>query len=324
MSRKPRFAVLALATSVTAGLLAVPGAAFAADPATALTAAEMAAALGEVATASTAATEDGWQAAETISGFLSGSAEFVVDPAGGIAHARFRVAGGPLGDDYVVDHQGTYEYLTDSASRAAVRVMNRPSVRYVFRPSKTLSMPAYVADSGATPAAVLTDDSKHAGTRTVHDDGSADYKFTGSDGAAYTMAVTAGGVLSGANGVADGLTVAIAYTYGAQHPVLPDASVTVSAAELKKALAYRYLAEDVKAAATKGAAAARKAAHGRTVKVAALRKAVRKAATRTNSVILVVTDIAGGVQVSATNPWTRQTVAYTVKASGKRVVVRKK
>jgi hypothetical protein len=324
MSTKSRFAVLAVATSVTAGLLGVPGVAFAADPATALTAAEMAAALSEVATASTAATTDGWQAAETVSGLLSGSGEFVVDPAGGIAHDRFGLAGALLGDNYVVDHQGTYEYLTDSASRAAVKVMNRPSVRYVFKPSKTLSMPAYVAGSGATPAAVLTDDTKHAGTRTVHDDGSSDYSYSDADGMAYTVAVTVGGVLSGVHAAGDGLEFAVTYTYGAQHPVLPAGSVTVNSADLKKALAYRYLADDVKAAATKGAAAARKAAHGRTVKVAALRKAVRKAATRTNAAILEVTDIAGGVQVSATNPWTHLTVAYTVKASGKRVVVRRK
>jgi len=323
MSRKSRFAVLAVATSVTAGLLGVPGAAFAADPATSLTAAEMAAALGEVATASTAATKDGWRAAETISGFVSGSAEFVVDPAGGIAHDQVRLDGDLVGEHYVVDHQGFYEYLTDSASRAAVRVMNRPSVRYVFTPSKTLSMPAYVADYGAAPAAVLTDDTKHAGTKTVHDDGSNDYTFTDNDGVVCTMAVTADGVLSGVKAEEDGLNFALTYTYGVQHPVLPAGSVTVSSADLKKALAYRYLADDVKAAATKGAAAARKAAHGRTVKVAALRKAVRKAAAKTNATILKVTDIAGGVQVSATNPWTQQTVAYTVKASGKRVVVRK-
>jgi hypothetical protein len=323
MSLKPRFAVLAVATSVTAGLLGVPGIAFAAGTATTLSAAEMAAALNEVATSSTVALKDGWKATGAISGSVTGSAVFVVDPAGGIAYDQFRV--GTLVDaTYVVDHQGAFTYLTDPAALAAVKVMNRPSVRYLFTPSKTVSMQRYVAETGPTPASVLTEDTHHAGTRTVHDDGSAEYAFTDGDDAAIAIEVTAGGVLSVASSSGYGMKFALTYAYGAQHQPLPAGSVTVSAADVKKATAYRYLADDVKAAATRGAAAGRKAAHGRTVKVAALRKAVRQAAARTNATILRVTDIAGGAQVYATNPWTHKTVAYTVRASGKRVVVRTK
>jgi len=324
MSTKPRFAALAVATSVTAGLLGVPSAAFAADTATTLPAAEMAAALNEVATASTAAGEPGWKATETISGYVTGSGAFVVDPAAGIAYDQFQV-GNSVDAHYVVDHQGTYAYLTDAASRAAVKmVMNRPSVHYVFTPSKTVSMQHYVAENGPAPATVLAEDTDHAGTKTVHDDGSAAYTFKDDDGMAVTFEVTATGVLSAVNAGDDDLKIALTYTYGAQHQALPTASATVSSDDLKKAIAYRYMADDVKTAATKGAAAARKAANGRTVKVAALRKAVRQAATKTNATIIKVMNIAGGAQVYATNPWTRKTVAYTVKASGKRVVIRKK
>ena len=136
MSTKPRFAVLAVTTSVTAALLSVPGAAFAADTASTLSAAEMAAVLNEVATASVAAGKDGWKATATLSGSASGSGVFVVDPAGGFAYDQFQV-GDSVDARYVVDHKGTYVYLTDPASLAAVKVMNRPSVRYVFTPSAT-------------------------------------------------------------------------------------------------------------------------------------------------------------------------------------------
>ena len=320
---KSRFAVLAMTASVTAGLLGVPGAAFATDTATTLPAAEMAAALKGLATTSTAALKDGWKATETISGLVAGSGLFVVDPAGGIAYDKFQV-GSAVEIQYVVDRKGTYTNLTDPASRAAVKVMNRPSVRFAYRPSATTNMQRYVAENGPDPATVLTEDTKHAGTKTVHDDGSAGYAYKDGDGTAFTVNVTADGVLSTVNVAEDGLQVAVTFSYGAQHQALPAASATVSAAELKKAVAYRNMAEDVKAAATKGAAAARKAAHGRTVKMAVLRKAVRHAAVKTNATIIKVTDIAGGAQVYATNPWTHKTVAYTVKAGGKRVVVHRK
>jgi hypothetical protein len=324
MSKKSRFAVLAVVSSVAAALVGVPGAAFAADPATKLTAAEMAAALKGVATTSTAAGKDGWKGTETLGGFLSGSAVFLVDPADGILYTRFRLDGALVGESYLADHQGFYDYLTEPGPRAAVKAMNRPSARYVFTPDKAVSVPEIVKEDGAAPASVLTEDTKHAGTKTVHDDGSSEYGFTNDDGAAVTIAVTPDGVLSDAHLEQFGLTIDLAYAYGPQHPVLPAGEVTVSSADLDMAMDYRNLAADVRAAATKGAAAARKAAHGRTTKVAAVRKSVRKAAARTNAAILRVTDIAGGVQVSATNPWTHQTVAYTVKASGKRVVVGQK
>lgn len=323
MSVRPRLAVLAVATTVTAGLLAVPGAAFATGTTTALAAAEMAAALKEVAAASTAAGSDGWKATETLSGDISGTGGFVVDRAGGIAYDHFRV-GSSVNAHYVVDSTGTFAYLTDAASRAAVKVMNRPLVRYVFTPSKTTSMQRYVAENGPDPATVLTEDTDHAGTKTLHDDGSTGYTYQDDDGAAITLDASADGVLNAAFVVDDGVKIVVTYTYGAQHQPLPAGSATVSSADLKKAIAYRYLADDVKAAATEGAAAARKSAHGRTVKVAALRKAVRRAGIKTNATIIKVTNIAGGAQVYATNPWTHKTVAYTVKASGKRVVVRKK
>jgi hypothetical protein len=61
------------------------------------------------------------------------------------------------------------------------------------------------------------------------------------------------------------------------------------------------------------------------VSVSSVRKAVRSEATGIDKLLKVtmvrVTDIAGGARVSATNPWTHRTVTYTVKASGRKVIV---
>lgn len=108
---------------------------------------------------------------------------------------------------------------------------------------------------------------------------------------------------------------------------LPSAAVTVDAATLAKAKAYLTMPASVKKAATKGASHTRTAAKGKKVKVASLRKIVRQDAAAVNKalgVTLVKTkNIAGGIRVYATNPWTHKTVAYTVKASKKKVIIKK-
>ena len=76
-----------------------------------------------------------------------------------------------------------------------------------------------------------------------------------------------------------------------------------------------------------GAADTRRAANGGTVKVTNLRKQVRHDESKFNNAAQVnmvkAKDLTGGARVYATNPWTRQTVSYTVRASGRKVVVRK-
>ncbi|MEU4238218.1 hypothetical protein [Actinoplanes sp. NPDC026619] len=83
----------------------------------------------------------------------------------------------------------------------------------------------------------------------------------------------------------------------------------------------------VKTAVTRGVADARTAAHGGTVKVSSLRKLVRRDSAAVNAregaAIVKVTTISQGVQVSATNPWTKKTISYVVKASGRKIIVKK-
>jgi hypothetical protein len=311
---------------MTAGLIG-PGVAYAADTVDPLSATEMAAALKQVDTATAVVAQPGWRAAETVGGLLSAAGVFVLDRRGGRVFDQFRVGRDVL-TSYAAEHRGTYENVTDPASRSALRMMHRSGVRYVFTPDKRLALDHYVTENGPAPSVVLTEDVKHAGTRTTHDDGSADYRYTDQDGAVVTIAVSAAGVLTSAHAAMSGLTVAVSFTYGPQHVTLPAASATIGSAALARGVAYLDMSANVKAVAHDGAAAARRSAHGHAVRTSALRTAVRRAAARFNATVegtvVRVRNIHGGARVYATNPWTHKTVTYTVKASGRKVVVRRK
>lgn len=325
MSRLFRSSLLLTAASMAVGLLVNPAAAYAADTTTNLTQPEMTVALQQVAATSTVAAKGGWRASMTIGGgFLSGTGSFVVDPVGGRAFSQSLI-NGEKEIEYAVQHKGTYSYLNLAASRSAVKMMGRPSVRFSFSAQKSLVLATYVKENLATPGE-LPSDKIGAGTKTVHDDGTADYVFD-DDGTAVTLRLDAAGVLTKAQASELGIKVTVTYAYGAQRVTLPTAAVTVDAATLDKAEAYLTMPASVKQAAVKGAGHTRTAAKGKTVKVAALRKIVRKDVAAVNKAVHVamikVKNVTGGVRVYATNPWTHKTVAYTVKAAKKKVVVKK-
>ncbi len=323
MFRPSRSALLVTTVSL-AGLLAAPGAAYAADTVTQLSEAEMVAALKPAAVASAAAAADGWKAAMTVTGdSLSGSGTYVVDPSHGIALDQFRIDG-HVDTSYAVAGKGTYRNLGDIRSRAAVRMMGRPAVRYEFTANGSLTLADHLQEGAPAPVAVLTDDVAHAGTKTVHDDGSADYTQE-VDEATVTLRISAAETLTGVHVKTDGYVATVTYTYGPQKINLPAAEAVISSATLRNAEAYLDMRAHVKEVAYQGAADTRRAARGQTVKVASLRKIVRRDATRFNTKlqlkIVKVKDISRGVRVYATNPWTHETVSYTVKASRKKVVV---
>ncbi|XVV10057.1 hypothetical protein ACQP2X_35155 [Actinoplanes sp. CA-131856] len=325
MFRLSRPVALTAAVSMTA-VLAGPGAAYAADTTTSLSPAEMSAALKAVAATSTAATSQGWKATMGLSGQLSASGLFVVDPSAGVVFDR-TIIGRQMTADYAVAGKGLYEYLADPSARSAVKMMGRPAVKFVFTANKALKLESYVKDAGIAPSTVLTEDTARAGTRTAHDDGTVDYKFRDEGGAAVTMHVDAAGVLASARATDDGVNVALTYTYGPQRVTVPAAPATIGAAALTQGMAYLDMAATVKLVAQRGAADTRKAARGHKVKVATLRQVVRRDVTAANAALTVTMvktrNVTKGVRVYATNPWTRKTVAYTVKASGTKVVVTK-
>jgi hypothetical protein len=326
MSRILRSALVLTTASITAGVLAAPGAAYAADTTTKLSAAAMAAELKAVSSTSMSAAKNGWKATISLTApDLSATGRYVVDPAAGIASDQFRV-GRDVAENYAVAGKGVYTYTNDPMTQAAVKMMGRPSVRYVFT-RQAVKLDTYVKDNMPSPPVVLTEDVNHAGTKTAHDDGSTDYAFTDANGVTATVHVGPAGVMTSVRATEPDFKMTVAYTYGAQHLKAPAAAVTVDAKTLATAMAYLDMPASVKDVANQAAAHTRRAAKGKTVKVAALRTTVRRDATAFNSGIEIkmmkVSTISGGARVSATNPWTHKTVSYTVKASGTKVLVAK-
>ncbi|MEU4428678.1 hypothetical protein AB0F81_49400 [Actinoplanes sp. NPDC024001] len=321
MSVLSRPAVLLTTLSVTAGLLVAPGVAYAADTTTRLTAAEMTAAMKAVAAASTKAAASGWKSSTRITlDAVTATETSVLDA----AHGRYVTTSGTQ-QLFAVDGRGIYTQVSDSRQRSALKMMGRTSVRYVFIGNTSVDLD----DFAVTPAVVAG--YTIAGSRTTHDDGSADYAVVEPEGAKVTLRVSPAGVLTGAHAALsdeDGdLDVTLAYTYGPQTVTLPAAAATIGSGTLATGVAYLGMSTAVKRAAVAGAADTRKAAKGRKVSVTTLRKIVRRDAAATNAAagasIVKVKSITGGTRVYATNPWTRQTVSYTVKASGRKVLVKK-
>lgn len=335
MSVRTRPAVLLAAASVAAGLLVAPSPAFAADTTTPLTAAGMKAALKPVAEASALAGAGGWRAVTDFSMTVPSAETItmvdttVVDP----AHGLFSdvVDAGKYGtvETYAAAGKGVYRTVEDVRHESALRMMGKASIKYVFTADKALDLADFTDDNAPTPEG-MADYYGRAGTKTLHDDGTADFAVVDDEGYTVTMHTDAGMVLTGVDAVSaddSGTSEAsLDYHYGAQTVTLPAGAVTIDSVTLARAVKYLDMAAVVRNAATRGAADARKAAKGGTVKLASLRKLARAGAASANKAagltMVQVKDITGGVRVSAVNPWTKKTVAYTVKASGKKVIVK--
>jgi hypothetical protein len=316
-----RNALLVTAATMAAGLLAGPGAAYAADTPTSLSASEMSAALKAVGTASARAAAKGSKISITLAGggAPAGSETFVTDPVHRVMFERLAFAGPPI-TQYVAAGRGTYAPVTDPSSRAALKMMRRPSVRYVFTPDRSTTLDS----DGMSPSALLTDDVDHAGTRTLHDDGSADYRLTEND-STLTVHTDTAGLLTSADTTGDGMHVTLTYAYGPQHLTLPAPGTTISAATMEHGLAYLDMAAAVRQLAGDTATGALRAAHGHNVSASSLRKVAQQAAAMVNRAVgikmLKTRNTAGGVRVYATNPWTHHTVSYTVTPAGHKVTI---
>jgi hypothetical protein len=316
----------ATASLVTA-LLAGPVAAYAADTSTPLSAAEMSTALKAVSTASAQAAAHGWRAAiKVTSGSLSGSESFIVDEDSGVAFERFAFSDQVVAQ-YVVAGKGTYAALADPQSRAAVKMMHRSSVRYVFTADKSPKSDPDLGEGGMSPATLLSDDIDHAGTKTVHDDGSVDYQL-GEDDMTATVHVTASGVLASFDVNGDGTHELLTYAYGPQHVKLPSASATISAATLAHGLAYLDMSAAVRQTTGQTATDALRSAHGHQISVSSLHNIAQRDANVANAAagikMIKTQSVRDGVRVSAKNPWTHHTSSYTLTASGRKVIIAKK
>jgi hypothetical protein len=114
---------------------------------------------------------------------------------------------------------------------------------------------------GSDASALLTDDVDLAGTRTLHDDGSADYRLT-ENGSKLTLHTDPAGLLTSADTTGDGIHMTLTYAYGPQHLTLPARAATISAATMEHGLAYLDMAAEVRQLAGDTATGALRASCG--------------------------------------------------------------
>lgn len=325
------FRALLATASLAAGLLTVPAAAFAADTTTPLTAAEMSAALKGVAGTTAPAELPGWvggiQLSYTDGGATQkGTASFGMDAATGrgflAGTGLFQVLG-----VYAESGKGQWVHFNGKAERAAMAMAGHPAARYVFQPDTKLKLDDWASESLPAPSSIVMEDTRHAGTRTLHDDSTIDYAYADDEKNKVVFTVDSHGVLTSTKVTAPGLDQSFAWKYGPQTITLPSAAQTVGEPMFTQAMAYLATDAKVKWVATNSAKVVTSKAKKRTVKVADLRKWTRSEVSSFNSglgvKVVVASDVKGGVKLSATNPFTKATAAWTVKASGKKAIAKK-
>jgi hypothetical protein len=327
-----RALLLATTASLAAGVLTAPGAAWADDTVTSLTSAEMSAALKGVAGTTAPAELTGFGGDFQLSVELDdikgdGTAKFATDPAHGSGYLTASGSAFGIGSGFGLAGKGAWQSLGSAAERAAAKMAGHPTAKYVFQADPKLTLHSWARDNLPVPSELVAADSGHSGTKSVHDDGTTAYTFATDDKLTITFTADAAGVLTTATATGTGLDESFAWNYGEQTVTLPTGAQTIARATLDRAVAYLSMAAKVKDAATVSAKVTQSRSHGRTVKVANLRKWTRSEVAALNGSfgvkVLAVTDIKGGVRISAKNPFTGEKAAYTVKASGKRAVARK-
>ncbi|GAA2891741.1 hypothetical protein Acy02nite_14780 [Actinoplanes cyaneus] len=325
------FRALLATASLAAGILTAPGAALAEDTTTPLTAAEMSAALKGVAGTTAPAELSGFggdlRLSITANGTTQkGTAKFAADPAHGLGYFTATGLIGAVGA-FAQAGKGQWIYFNGKTERAAVAMAGRPAARYAFQADTKLTLGAWTRDNLPVPSELVAEDTLHAGTKTVHDDGTVDYSYTDDELLTITFTAGSGGVLTAAKAGMPQIDEAFTWNYGPQTVTLPTTAKSIGMPTLMKALAYLDMAGKVKRAATGSAKVVETKSKKKTVKVANLRKWTRAEVSTANRNlgvnVLVVADIKGGVRISAINPFTKATAAYTVTASGKHAVARK-
>ena len=329
MSVLSRPAILLAAASVAAGLFVAPGVAHAADVTTDLTRAEMQIAMQAVASATATAADAGWEQTQTgYTATPSGSRwPYSYTRTYDAEHHRLRYVmdaePDPEEEVVIAEGLGIYRAVNGAADRAALSMIGRPEIRFQFLADKTASV-----DGQGPQSTALVPFGSMPAARVVHDDGSTDYRIVRNP-SSTTLHVNAAGVLTGFDTVRiDGenrYMSATQYSYATPTVDLPAAAVTIDDRVLYLGCMYRDMAQRVSDAVGNGV---RKAPQGSKMTVAALRRSIRQEAAVVNKFIAVkdlvrVNDVAAGIRVYATNPWTKKTTATTVTVSGKKVVIKK-
>jgi len=340
-----RASALLASTALALGGVLVPAAAHADTPAPgpAFSIADLTTALTDAEAPTASAAAGGWVAAgtDTAKGgpILPMKVIYAVD--------RGLTDAGSAGTLVEAQHSGTYVSLAtlgaERRTKKALKAVRKQRAAWVFMPDAALDLRDVSSDSAVAhlaPEQILKQMVDPAQTTltgtptaTAGDDGSTTYSFTendltmGGDPGTVSLTISASRVLTGFTSVSATETGTGTYRYGPQQVALPPASRTITLERLVEGQFLANLPREVRSAATELAKGLTHRAHGRAVKVAAIRAAAKGFTRYTNRAlgakVFSTSSVAGGVRITGTNRYLHQHAAYTVTAAGTKAVVRK-
>jgi hypothetical protein len=347
-----RPAVLLAGLATVAASVLMPSAAFAAG--NTVTTDELKSALSSVVTATAAAETEGfagvtvWTDEDAVGTGSSHTRTSLVSARTGRAADYTRDSKGVLLDGYVqVTGYGVYTYLPPVEAEPVVKYMGRSGASWLVHKEATTDANPADGRPSVHVAQVLDeiispdDDATVYHDATVTTDGETrviEMPFTISEGGEpLTGSVT----IKDVNGVmtqsqfdlSDMRLADTTYVYGDQQVDLPAAKAVVGRAAFNDAYALQQNAGRVKKladATAKSLAKTVKSKKSTKVKVTALRRAAFNRAAAANAdtwnsdvALYSVKNVTGGVRITERNPYTKKTVSYTLKLTGKKVTVRK-
>lgn len=347
MSRLRRPSALLLSSALVLGAMTAPTAAFGdATSKTTITVDDVLTALVEARTATKAAATDGWD--DHVDDVQLGGATSTAELAYDATDGRGSLSGQDDGETFqmiMVDHGGSYESIASYRGRGsaeryrrALTMIGHPDATWVHEPA---APDVANQDFGAAfgPSYILevltnSEESKISGTPTVSTaaDGSSTYSLTVmltdlGDHGSMTLTVGTDGVLTADSSDFDGEQSSSRYTYGPQAVPLPDPSDAVSAHDLDRALTLLDMRSDARMIAGEVRIYAIKNRHPHLSNAQTIRRYAKSDARMMNGMyggtVFAEHDIARGARITATNPFTHAKVVFTVRATGKRVVVRR-
>jgi len=242
-----------------------------------------------------------------------------------------------------------------------LNAIGRPNATWIYFPDPTVDLTS--ADTGMTsmspdtflsglvdPSATTINDgpSDTPPTQTVGADGSTTYTFD----ASFVVGQSVSGSSSGTGTVSDVTetgTVSVTldasgaitrytddmtqekavgtFAYGPQHVALPAPSQVVTMEQIVRGLPLLTMAPDARKIATGTRTKVAHTSHTANHTVRVIRRVAARLALQRNGAdgerVFTTRHVPHGVRIVATNPFTHAKVAYTIKAKGKRAVVRR-
>lgn len=339
--------------TTTPGASTAPSATAPSATTTQLTPQQLTADLTKAAAATKAAGKDGWsESVHTAAPDGSASMAWTLVYAVRQGRAYTAISGELTGKMIAVQHAGIYAGTSSVASilgsaahvKRLLAAVGRPNATWIYTPDPTVDLTdGEFGMADASPAQLLSaliaptyETVTGAPAKTVAAGGmSTTYAFTVAaakpkdpDSVAGTITVTlnAGGVMTAFTATSSDEAESGSFAYGKQNILLPTGAQVVSISRLLDGEALLRMKSDARKIAAQTRTQVTKTKHKKSRTVRLIRTKAATLVANANSAdglhVFSRRNIAGGVRVTATNPYTHDKLIFTVKGAGKKAIVR--